>query len=208
MIPTLRARGAKPLPPDTEARLGSFAELVATAIANAESRAEVARLAEEQAALPRVATLVAEGAAPAAVFDAVAAEMATLLVADGITLVRYEPDDELTVLAHRGPGAQQVPPGTRLRHDGDSVSATVRTTQRPARMASYAHTHGHIGEVIGDLRFRLGSARRSWSTVGCGVPRSRTGRLSSRRHPGPSSGWPSSPGCWIRRSRTQTVVIS
>jgi GAF domain-containing protein len=31
-----------PLPPDTEARLGSFTELVATAIANAESSAEIA----------------------------------------------------------------------------------------------------------------------------------------------------------------------
>jgi GAF domain-containing protein len=146
----------RPLPPDTEARLTDFTELVATAIANAESRAGLARLAGEQAALRRVATLVAEGAPPAAVFDAVAAEMATLLDADGITLVRYEPGDELTVLAHRGPGAQQVPPGTRVRHDGDSVSATVRRTQRPARMASYADTHGHIGEVIEGLRFRSG----------------------------------------------------
>lgn len=42
---------AEPLPEDTEARLASFTELVATAIANAESRAELARLADEQAAL-------------------------------------------------------------------------------------------------------------------------------------------------------------
>jgi signal transduction histidine kinase len=145
-----------PLPPDTEARLVGFTELVATAIANAESRAGLARLLEEQTALRRVATLVAEGAPPASVFDAVAAEMGALLVADGITLVRYEPGDELTVLAHRGPGAQQVPPGTRVRHDSDSVSATVRRTQRPARMASYADTQGHIGEVIDGLRFRSG----------------------------------------------------
>ena len=55
--------------------MAKFAELVDTAIANTEARAEVERLAEEQAALRRVATLVAEGAAPAAVFDAVAAEM-------------------------------------------------------------------------------------------------------------------------------------
>jgi GAF domain-containing protein len=148
--------GAKPLPADTEARLSSFTELVATAIANAESRAGLARLAEEQAALRRVATLVAEGAAPAAVFDAVAAEMATLLDADGITLVRYESDDELTVLAHHGSAAQQVPAGSRIRHDGASVTATVRRTQRPARMESYADTHGQIGEVIGDLRYRSG----------------------------------------------------
>ena len=37
------------LPADTEARLASFTELVATAIANAESRAALTRLAEEQA---------------------------------------------------------------------------------------------------------------------------------------------------------------
>jgi GAF domain-containing protein len=44
-----------PLPPDAEALLASFTELVATAIANAESRAALARMAEEQAALRRVA---------------------------------------------------------------------------------------------------------------------------------------------------------
>ncbi len=145
-----------PLPLDIEARLADFTELVATAIANAESRAGLARLAEEQAALGRVAKLVAEGAPPDAVFDAVAAEMGTLLVADGITLIRYKPGDELTVLAHRGPAEQQLPAGTRLRHDGVSVSATVRRTRRPARMASYADTGGKIGEVIGGLRFRSG----------------------------------------------------
>src|ERR1700761_1003256 len=51
----------QPLPPGTEARLASFTELVATAIANTESRAALARLAEEQAALRRMATLVARG---------------------------------------------------------------------------------------------------------------------------------------------------
>ena len=53
--------GQGQLPADTEARLASFTELVATAIANTDSRAELARLAEEQAALRRVATLVALG---------------------------------------------------------------------------------------------------------------------------------------------------
>src|SRR4051794_34860129 len=50
------------LPAEAEARLADFTELVATALANAESRAALSRLAEEQAALRRVATLVAEGA--------------------------------------------------------------------------------------------------------------------------------------------------
>ena len=69
---------------------------MATAIANTESHATANRLTEEQAALRRVAMLVADGAAPAAVFDAVAAEMEGLLGADGVTLSRYEPDEEVT----------------------------------------------------------------------------------------------------------------
>jgi GAF domain-containing protein len=52
------------LPADTDSRLASFTDLVAAAIANAESRAALARIAEEQAALRRVATLVAGGASP------------------------------------------------------------------------------------------------------------------------------------------------
>src|SRR6185295_11021406 len=51
----------EPLPPETESRLGEFTTLMATAISNAEARAEVELLAEEQAALRRVATLVARG---------------------------------------------------------------------------------------------------------------------------------------------------
>src|SRR4029078_9084103 len=67
--------GAEPCPPETESRIAQFADLVGTAIHNAETRAEVGRLAPPQAALRRVATLVAEGAPRTAVFDAVAAEM-------------------------------------------------------------------------------------------------------------------------------------
>ena len=68
------------------------------AISNTERHMEVARLAEERAALRRVATLVAEGAAPTAVFDAVATEIERLLNAEGLQLSRYE----LTIVAHRG----------------------------------------------------------------------------------------------------------
>jgi signal transduction histidine kinase len=103
--------GAEPLPPDVESRLGQFTELMATAIANAEARAEVRRLAEEQAALRRVATLVAQGASPTAVFDAVAAEIEALLDADEVSLGRYHRGTEVTILAQRGAGA-----GTQSSH--------------------------------------------------------------------------------------------
>jgi PAS domain S-box-containing protein len=144
----------EPLPPDTESRLGQFTELMASAIANAEARAEVQRLAEEQAALRRVATLVAEGVPPTTVFDAVAAEMEGLLDADGVALCRYEPDDELVLLAHRGSNAHQMPPGTRARHEGESVSAIVRRTERPARIDSYAPGPGAIARLVHALGAR------------------------------------------------------
>src|SRR5262249_20406070 len=66
-------RGGDQLPEDTEARLVAFTELVATAVSNAQARGDVQRLAEEQAALRGVATLVADGVGPERVFTAVAA---------------------------------------------------------------------------------------------------------------------------------------
>jgi len=113
---------AEPFAPDTEALVARFSDLVATAIANGEARAEVERLAAEQAALRRVATLVAEGAEPAAVFDAVAAEMEALLGADQVSLARYEPGDEVTAVAYRGTGPQ-LQLGARLRLPAQSVTA-------------------------------------------------------------------------------------
>jgi GAF domain-containing protein len=143
-----------PLPSEAESRIAKFTDLVATAIANGEARAEVERLAEEQAALRRVATLVAQGASPAAVFDAVAAEMERLLDADQVVLSRYEPGDEVVLLAHRGSNAQRLPPGTRARPEHESVSATVRRTRRPARMDKYEGTRGAVARLVDTVGVR------------------------------------------------------
>jgi signal transduction histidine kinase len=148
-------REDEPLPPDTESRLGQFTELMATAIANAEARAEVERLAEEQAALRRVAMLVAEGAPPTAVFDAVAAEMERLLDADQVVLSRYEPGAEVTVVAHRGASAQRVPPGSRVSHEGENVQAMVRRTERPARIEKFQGAQGTIAQLARTVGVRV-----------------------------------------------------
>jgi signal transduction histidine kinase len=118
------------------------------------SEAYLAELAEEQAALRRVATLVAEGAAPTVVLDAVAAEMERLLDADGIALSRYEHGDEVVLLAHRGANAGQVPPGTRVRYEEESVTAIVGRTERPARMEHYNRTLGPIAQLVQTLGVR------------------------------------------------------
>jgi signal transduction histidine kinase len=144
-----------PLPPDTESRIAQFSDLVATAIANAEARAEVERLAEEQAALRRVATLVAEGASPTAVLDAVAGEMEGLLGADQVALNRFEPGAEILVLAHRGLDVARTPVGSRVSHEGESATATVRRTGRPARVEHYEGAPGALAELARDTGLRV-----------------------------------------------------
>ncbi len=143
----VHSRQTEPLPRDTESRVAQFVDLVATAIANAQARAEVERLAEEQAGLRRVATLVAEGASSTAVFDAVAAEMMRLLDADQIALNRFEPGDEVLVLAHRGVDVGQTPIGTRVSVDGQSATATVLRTGRPTRFENYDEAGGALAEL-------------------------------------------------------------
>ncbi len=82
----------EPFAADIETQIAGFTELVATAIANAQARQELQALADEQAALRRVATLVARGEPPAAVFTAVAEEVGRLLPADFAVIGRYESD--------------------------------------------------------------------------------------------------------------------
>jgi len=128
---------------DTEERMAKFADLVATAIANAEARAERERLAEEQAALRRVATLVAEGAPATAVFDAVAAEIERVLGADGVSVCRYEPDDEVTVVAQSGVDPPTAPPGTRV-----SIAEVVRNMRGRASVWAPIVVEGLWGGAI------------------------------------------------------------
>ena len=139
---------SEPLPRETDSRIGEFTELVATAIANAEARDELSRLVEEQAALRRVATLVAEGAAPTEVFDAVVAEVGQLLGAAQVGLARYENEHEISVLAIRGQSPEIVRTGVRLPLDGDSVNARILRTGRSARLNFAEGGSGSIAEVL------------------------------------------------------------
>jgi signal transduction histidine kinase len=127
---------------------------LAVSLDNAQLYADYRRIADEQAGLRRVATLVAEGPPPTAVFDAVATEMQRLLDADGVTLGRYEPGDEITVVAHRGWKGWELPAGTRFSHDGQSVTAEVRRVRRPARMERFDVADGSIAEYVRDQGVR------------------------------------------------------
>jgi PAS domain S-box-containing protein len=157
-VMTVATYGMEPFAPDTDTRVARFSDLVATAIANAETRAEVEWLADEQAALRRVATLVAEGASPSAVLDAVAAEMEQALGADAAMLLRYEPDEEVTVVARRVPHPRRVPSGTRVSHEGENVTSMVRRTGRPARIGEYQRAQGPIADLARAVEWNVSAA--------------------------------------------------
>jgi signal transduction histidine kinase len=137
----------EPFPADTEARLEDFTELVATAIANAESREALALLAAEQAALRRVATLVALGTEPVKVFRAVCNETQALLGADRAGILRFHDDRTVTVMASSGgPGQHKV--GTRVAFDHGFVVDWVHETHQAARFDTDDPAGADMPEVV------------------------------------------------------------
>jgi signal transduction histidine kinase len=141
----------EPMPADTEPRLAQFTDLVATAVANAETRAGLARLAEEQAALRRVATLVAHGAPPEDVFAAVANEVERLLSVDMANVCRYESDATVTFVAS---ARQRLPVGSRWPLRETNLATLVFDTGRPARIDKYADATGALAEGIREVGIR------------------------------------------------------
>jgi signal transduction histidine kinase/uncharacterized protein YoaH (UPF0181 family) len=150
----MAVHGQEPLPPDTEERLEKFTELVATAIANAESSAGLARLAEEQAALRRVATLVARGAPPAELFAAVAEEAGQLLRVDSAVMSRYDLDGMATSIAAWSTGEPAFPVGSRWVPEGRNIMTLVLETGRPAQMDTFADASGQVGVTAREAGYR------------------------------------------------------
>jgi GAF domain-containing protein len=154
----------QPWPAATEARLAGFTELAATAIANAQARTELRGFAEEQAALGRVATLVARGAPPQEVFTAVTDEAGQLLQADYTVLSRYDPDGLVTVVgcwASADPG-RRLPIGLRLKREGLNTPALVFETGRSARIDDYGAASGAFADTARDWEFRASVGVPIW----------------------------------------------
>jgi signal transduction histidine kinase len=155
------------LPAGTEARLAGFTELAATAIANAQARVELRGFADEQAALRRVATLVARAAPPAEVLASVTEEAGRLLHTNYATMSRYETDDTITVVASWDSTGAALPVGTQASLGSRNMQAMIFNTHRPARFDDYADVAGPIAEL----------ARERGLRAAIGVPVSVEGRL-------------------------------
>jgi PAS domain S-box-containing protein len=127
-----------PLPLDAEERLASFTELLAIAYANAEARAALRQVADEQAALRRVATLVARGTAPDLVFAAVAEEVGTLVPATELALVgRYMDDESIEYVGAWSAVGETAWLGKRVKLGGHNVSTLVLKTGQPGRVDQF-----------------------------------------------------------------------
>jgi signal transduction histidine kinase len=151
-VMAVSSKGHEPLPADTEARTAHFTELVAMAISNTEARAEVKSLADEQAALRRVATLVAHGVPASELFGAVAEEVGRLLGTDLAGMIRYETDDTATPVATWAAVGEHPDVGGRwpLERDPGLVVAIART-RRPARIDDYEDSPGRIAAFARDV---------------------------------------------------------
>jgi signal transduction histidine kinase len=131
-----------PLPADTLDRLAAFTELTATAIANSDARTEIERLAQEQAALRRVATLVARGAETGEVFAEVAHEVSEVMHLPIAAIQRYEDDGTMTVIAAWSDRPHPFQPGTRWPYHASGLAARVRQTGRAGRVVDYSRRRG------------------------------------------------------------------
>jgi signal transduction histidine kinase len=119
------------------------------------SHAEVSALAEQQAALRRVATLVARGVDPAQVYPAAVAELSRGLGIDNVALLRYESGEALVLLAARDDsGRTRMPIGERVPLDGNNVPALILETGAAARIDNFDEATGPTAERVHRLGLR------------------------------------------------------
>ena len=132
---------------------------------------ELERLAAEQAALRRVATLVAQGARPGEVFTAVNQEVARLLPVTSTAMGGSSPTARPPLSPRGVPAAVWPSPSASAGTAGETTSPdsfservdrrALTTSQMPRVRSGCMRWMPAIGRP---------SAARSWSRAGCGAP--------------------------------------
>jgi signal transduction histidine kinase len=123
---------AGPLPPHAEKQLNAFADLISTALAHVQARSEVQALAEEHAALRRVAELSRRDLPPDHILDAAAREATGLAGVDHSTVLRFV-DEGVTEIVVAAEGASAPADSPRARPAWEDVVQRVWSTGRAAR---------------------------------------------------------------------------
>ena len=148
----LAATSREDFPAGTESRMSDFMGLAATAIANARAEQELRELANTQAALRRLAMLVARGEPPEAVFAAATREALRHFGNGTARMIRYELDGTATLLANEGTTGPHVRVGQRWEsYPPTGLTATVQRTGQAARVDDYREIPGgeqYLGEGL------------------------------------------------------------
>jgi signal transduction histidine kinase len=135
---------------------------------------ELGRIGEEQAALRRLAALVALGSAPAEVFDGVSAEVGRLVSADAAGLARYEADGTMASLGSWSRTGRDFPVGTRFALERGTVAWLVFEERRPGRIDSYVGVPGSLPAAVRAAGWRSSVGApivvegQLWGVVGVG----------------------------------------
>ena len=112
-------------------------------------------LLAEQAALRRVATLVAGSTPAPALFGRVCEELGGLLAVTSTDMIRYEGDRFATVVGSwAASGTPSFPVGERIPVEGETVTAKLHRTGRPERVDDYAGVEGELAERLREFGIR------------------------------------------------------
>jgi PAS domain S-box-containing protein len=140
-----------------------------------QSETELRGLVAEQAALRRVATLVARGAEHDEVVAAVAEEVGKLLSAEAAGVVRYEPAGRGTVVSTWSrSGVPPVPVGTVLELEAGTAVGRVYGTGKPGRAVGFEGAEGSLARRLNELGYRSSLAApihvegRLWGALAVG----------------------------------------
>ena len=110
---------------------------------------EIGRLATEQRALRRVATLVASEVSPDRVFMAVSEECARVLQVNASAVLRYEGDETATIVGrHIRDNIDVLRLGERLPADENSAVGRVLRTGAPVRIDDWGGLTGELAETM------------------------------------------------------------
>jgi signal transduction histidine kinase len=112
------------------------------------------RVAEEQAALRRVATFVAGGPPPENVFGFVTEETAALFGAESAAIVRFDHATERAVVVGRFGSFEAVQLGATYPIEDESVTGQVYRAGKPARIDDYEGKRSEIAKTVRQAGFK------------------------------------------------------
>jgi len=146
-------------------------------VADGTKAAHHRQLADEQAALRRVATFVASGAEPEEVFRFVSEEVAALLSVETAAVLRF--DGEVATVVGVTGELRTIKRGSTFALEADSTVGRVYRTGRSARIDDYEGMDSEIATIIRRGGFRTTVAGpvtvegRPWGAVVAGSKRDR-----------------------------------